>query len=83
MTKQAPRWAAFWTLDQVAETTDVSAATGRELWAFVEDDHRHPEQDFDPATWTEGSPNRLDRSWGKLTEEARADVLDTVGALLA
>ena len=74
---RAPRVARVTTLDTVAETWEISAEVSRALWAaMVSDDERGcPSNDWDPATWTEASTNRLDRAWKRLSEETRAAVV--------
>jgi hypothetical protein len=72
-----PRWAKYRTLDEVSEClSGITAETSAELWSFLQDEVRNPEEDWDPGSWKAEDSNILSNHWRKLSIEAKRNVRD-------
>ena len=64
------------TLDEIAECWDgVDQKLINELYDHLVDDSRHHEDDWDPASWKECSPNNVEKAWSRLPKELQAKLV--------
>lgn len=64
------------TLDEIAECWEgVDLKLSAQLYDYLVDDPRHPEEDWDPASWKECSPNNVEKAWSRLPEELQAKLI--------
>lgn len=64
------------TLDEIAECWDgVDLKLINELYDHLLPETRNPEDDWDPASWNECSPNNVEKAWSRLPKELQAKLV--------
>tara|TARA_R110002020_G_scaffold66361_1_gene174465 strand:- start:463 stop:711 length:249 start_codon:yes stop_codon:yes gene_type:complete len=64
---KCPKKLELYTLDEIAETVSgVTSDESVEICEHIINDDRNPEEDWDPASWKECSPNNVENAWDRL-----------------